>query len=407
VDDRALALPDKPSIAVLPFQNMSRDPDQEYFADGIVEEIITALSHFPRLFVIARNSSFTYKGRPGIDVRQVGRELGVRYVVEGSVRKAGERVRIAGQLIDASSGAHLWADRFDGVLADIFGLQDTVARNVVGAIGPRLMSAEIERAQRKRTASLDAYDLYLRALPNMHALTREDSDIVLTLLGRALAIDPDYAVAAGLAGWCYAQRANQRWQTDPESEKQAGIELGLRAIATGPDDPEALAMGGYAVAFLGKQPRAALAAVERAIALNPNSAQALLHAGWVHCVLGDAAVSVTMFERAMRQSPRDPTMFRTFAGQSFAHLVQERFEEAVLWARRSLEAKPNNSIPLRSLAAALGQLGRIAEARAVIERLRALVPDETIANYAAHSTFRFSGRLPLILAGLRKAGLPE
>src|SRR6516225_8844889 len=174
-----LPLPDRPSIAVLPFANLSSDPDQDYFADGVVEDIINALSHFPRLFVIARNSSFTYKGRPGIDIRQVGRELGVRYVLEGSVRRAGERVRIAAQLIDANSGAHLWADRFDGVLADVFDLQDSLTSSVVGAIGPRLMSAEVERAQRKRAASLDAYDLYLRALPHVYAMTPEGSDAAL------------------------------------------------------------------------------------------------------------------------------------------------------------------------------------------------------------------------------------
>jgi adenylate cyclase len=405
-----LQLPDKPSIAVLPFANLSGDPDQEYFADGMVEEIITALSHFPRLFVIARNSSFTYKGRPGIDIRQVGRELGVRYVLEGSVRRAGERVRIAGQLIDASSGAHLWADRFDGVLADIFDLQDTMARSIVGAIEPRLMSAEVERAQRKRAASLDAYDLYLRALPNVYAATREGNDTALSLLKQALAIDPDYAVAAGLASCCYVQRESQRWQTDPETEKtekQTATDLAHHAIAKGPNDPEALAMGGLAIAVFGDELRAGLAAIERAIGLNPNSALALNIAGWVHLYLGEAAVAVMMFERAMRQSPRDPTIFQSYAGLSWAHLFQERFEDAELWAQRAVAEKPNWTTSLRSLAAALGHLGRVGEARAVIERLRALVPDETITSYAPYTRFRSSGRLPLILEGLRKAGLPE
>jgi TolB-like protein/DNA-binding SARP family transcriptional activator len=409
-----LPLPSKPSIAVLPFANLSNDPDQDYFADGMVEDIITALSHFPRLFVIARNSSFTYKGRPGIDVRQVGRELGVRYVLEGSVRRAGERVRIAGQLIDASNGAHLWADRFDGVLADIFDLQDTVARSVVGAIEPRLMAAEVERAQRKRAASLDAYDLYLRALPHHYALTRDGSDAALTLLAQALAIDPDYAVAAGLAAWCYTLRTVQHRQTEPETEKRTGIELGHRAIARGPNDPDALAMGGYAIAFLGEELRAGLSAIERAITLNPNSAQALTHAGWVHGYLGEAAIAVTMFERSMRLSPRDLTMFRTYGGLSYANLLQERFEDAVLWARRSLDENPNYTPSLRLQAAALGHLARVGEAHAVIARLRALVPDETITSIAAWSTSLAAwskkpggGLLPLVLEGLRKAGLPE
>ena len=403
----SLPLPDKPSIAVLPFANLSNDPNQEYFADGVVEDIINALSHFPRLFVIARNSSFTYKGRPGIDIRQVGRELGVRYVLEGSVRRAGERVRIAAQLIDADSGAHFWADRFDGVLADVFDLQDSLARSVVGAIGPRLMSAEVERAQRKRAASLDAYDLYLRALPNVYAMTREGSDAALALLAQALAIDPDYAVAAGVASWCYAQRVAQRWRIDLEAEKRAGIDLGHRAIATGPNDPDALAMGGYAIAFLGDEMSAGLAAIERAIALNPNSTQALILAGWVYAFHGEAAVAVTMFERAMRLSPRDPTVFRIYAGLSFAYLLQERFEDTVLWARRTLDANPNLHPPLRFLAAALGHLGRSEEARVAVAHLRALAPDETITGFATWFPLRFSGRLPLILEGLRRAGLPE
>jgi adenylate cyclase len=403
----ALALPDKPSIAVLAFQNMSGDPEQEYFADGVVEDIITALSYFPRLFVIARNSSFTYKGRPGVDVRQVGRELGVRYVLEGSVRRAGERVRIAGQLIDASNGAHLWADRFDGVLADIFDLQDTVARSVVGAIEPRLMSAEVERAQRKLTASLDAYDLYLRALPHTYAMTREGNEAALALLGQALAIDPQYAVAAGRAASCYVIRANQRWQVDPDTERRTGLELGHRALASGPNDPEALAMAGHAIAHLGGELREGLVAIERAIALNPNGALAHRHAGWVHCYLGEPSRARGMFERAMLLSPREPMAFVTYLGMAQVHLFQEDFEEAASWARRALDQNPKYTSSLRYLATALGHLGRIEEARGVVARLLSLAPNDTIAAYAANAGVRWSGRLPLMLDGLRKAGLPE
>jgi adenylate cyclase len=238
-------------------------------------------------------------------------------------------------------------------------------------------------------------------------MTRDGSDIALTLLAQALAIDPDYAVAAGLASWCYQQRVPQRWQTDPEAEKQAGIALGHRAIAKGPNDPEALAMGGSAIAYLGEELRAGLVAIERAIALNPNSALALNRAGWVHCYLGEAAMAASMFERSMRQSPRDPTVYTTYSGLSYAHLVQECFEDAVLWAQRSLAEKPNYAATFRSLAAALGHLGRIEEAHAAIARLRAVVPDETITGFAAWTRLRFSGRLPVILEGLRRAGLPE
>jgi adenylate cyclase len=236
------------------------------------------------------------------------------------------------------------------VLTDIFDLQDTIARSVVGAIGPRLMSAEVERAQRKRSASLDAYDLYLRALPNVYAMTRGGNEAALTLLAQALAIDPDYAVAAGLASLCCTLRVLQNWPTNP-AEKQNGIELGRRAVAKGPNDPDALATGGYAIAFLGDDPRAGLAAIERAITLNPNSALALTLAGWARAVFGEAAMAITMFERSMRLSPRDPRVFIAYTGLSCAHLLQERFEDAVLWARRALDEAPNYIGPLRFQAA--------------------------------------------------------
>ena len=268
------------------------------------------------------------------------------------------------------------------------------------------MSAEVERAQRKRAASLDAYDLYLRALPNVYAMTREGNEAALTLLAQALAIDPDYAVAAGLASLCCTLRVLQDWPTNP-AEKQNGIELGNRAIAKGPNDPDALATGGYAIAFLGDDPRAGLAAIDRAITLNPNSALALTLAGWARAVLGEAAMAIAMFERSMRLSPRDPRAFITYTGLSCAHLLQERFEGAVLWARRALDEAPNYVGPLRFQAAALGHLGRIDEAHAVTARLRALAPNETITSFAAWTQFRCSGLLPMILEGLRRAGLPE
>ena len=241
-----LSLPDKPSIAVLPFTNMGGDP---YFTDGVVEDIITALSHVPRLFVIARNSTFTYRDRM-VDIRQIGRELGVRYVLEGSVRRAGGRLRITGQLLDAATGAHLWADHYGGDVKDVFDLQDQVTESVVGAISPRLLAAEIARVKIKRPDSLDAYDLYLRAIAAVREMTRERNEEALSYIERALHLDPDYAVAAGLAAWAYALRFAQDWRIDPETDKKRGIELGRAAIGKGPHDSEALAMGGYAVAFL-------------------------------------------------------------------------------------------------------------------------------------------------------------
>ena len=265
-------LPDKPSIAVLPFQNMSGDPEQEYFADGIVEEIITALSRMRWLFVIARNSSFTYKGR-AVDVKQVGRELGVRYVLEGSVRKAANRVRITGQLIDASTGAHLWADRFDGALEDIFDLQDQVTASVVGAIAPKLEQAEIERAKRKPTESLDAYDYYLRGMASFHQGTREANDEALPLFYRAIELDPDFASAYGMAAWCYAQRKMNGWVTDRAQEIAETARLARRAAELGKDDAVALCAGGFALAYVVGDLDDGGAMIDRALVLNPNLAR--------------------------------------------------------------------------------------------------------------------------------------
>ncbi len=265
----ALALPDKPSIAVLPFQNMGGDPEQEYFADGIVEEIITALSCIRWLFVIARNSSFTYKGRP-VDVRQVGRELGVRYVLEGSVRKGASRVRITGQLVDTLTGAHLWADRFDGILDDIFDLQDRMTASVVGAISPKLEQAEIERAKRKPTDSLDAYDYYLRGLPLVIQTTKEANSAALRLLREAIELDPDFAAAHGLAAWCYVVRKVNGFMTDRAQEVQEATRLAHRATELDKDDAVALCWGGYALGYVAGDLDAGTAFVDQALGINPN-----------------------------------------------------------------------------------------------------------------------------------------
>jgi adenylate cyclase len=398
------ALPDKPSIAVLPFTNMSPDPDHQYFADGIVEDIITALSRFPRLFVIARNSTFTYRDR-AVDVRQIGRELGVRYILEGSVRRAGGRLRITGQLIDASTGAHLWADRYDGDLEDVFELQDRVTARVVGAIAPALFEAELDRTKTKRPDSLDAYDLYLRALAAIREMTRERNEEALAHVERALRLEPDYAVAAGLGAWACTLRVAQNWSVDFETEKRRGMELARLAIAKGGQDAAALAYGGYAIAFLGEEFEEGLSVLDRAISLNPNRAMALSNAGWVRCYIGQAVDAIDDFERVIRLSPREITLFRVQTGLAFAHLLLEEFEEAVSWGRRALDNNPNYTPSHRALAAALAHLGRVEEARAVGTRLLALVPDFTPFN--EKRLFRKSGKLPLILEGLRLAGLPE
>ena len=327
----ALPLPDRPSLAVLPFTNMSGDPEQEYFADGVVEEIITALSRVRWFFVIARNSSFTYKGR-SVDIRQVGRELGVRYVLEGSIQKSGNRVRISGQLIEAASGRHVWADRFDSELADIFDLQDRITESVVGAIEPSLRRAEIERASAKRTEDLDAYDLYLRAMANHFALTRPASDEALRLLDRALELDRNYSAAKALAAIIHNTRVVQNWADQTEIER--GIQLAREALADHRDDPTTLRGAAVALAYLAHDFEPALAAIDRALTLNPNSATAYEHSGWIRLIVSDWRTSIDHFQKAMRLSPLDPAMGWFVAGLSWALLVAGRPEEALAWARK-------------------------------------------------------------------------
>jgi adenylate cyclase len=401
---RAPAIPDKPSIAVLPFTNISPDPDQQHLADGIAEEIITALSRVPRLFVIARNSSFTYQDR-AVDIRQVGRELGVRYVLEGSVRRAGSRLRITGQLIDAATGAHLWADRYDGDVVDVFELEDQVTERVVGAIAPSLFAAELARTKTKRPDSLDAYDLYLRALAAAWAMTRERNAEALALIEQALRLDPDYAVEAGLGAWIYTLRFAHNWWREPEAERERGVALARAALSKGRDDPEALAMGGYALAFLGEEFEHGLGALKRSLALNPNSAMAFSHSGWAKCYLGRAEEGIADFHRAVRLSPREITLFRLHAGLAFAHLLLGEFEDAVDWGWKAVDGNPNFTPGYRPLAAALAHLGRLDEAKDVAGRLLQLMPNFTPAT--EKRLFRRSGKLPLILEGMRLAGLPE
>jgi adenylate cyclase len=331
--------PDNPSIAVLPFQNMSGDPEQEYFADGMVEEIITALSRFPQFFVIARNSSFTYKGRP-VDVKQVGRELGVRYVLEGSVRKAGNRVRITGQLIDAANGVHLWADRFEGALADIFELQDQVTKCVVGAITPKLEQAEIERARIKPTENLNAYDLYLRALPHYNAFTGIGNDEALGLLRRAIKLDPDYAVAKAFAAYCLLQRDNQGYTEINQTESDESIRLAREALDAGRDDPRVLLLAGMVLASLAHDWETAITALDRALSLNSNSVQVWMTSGWVRVLAGDPRTAAEHFSHAIRLSPRAPDITRALAGLGIANMMAGDYDEALKFGRRALQEMP-------------------------------------------------------------------
>ena len=401
-----LALLEQPTIAVLPFQNMSGDPEQEYFVDGLVEDITTALSRFKSLVVIARNSSFAYKGK-AIDIRQVSRELGVRYLLEGSVRKAGDRLRIGAQLIDTATGKHIWADRYDGALADVFDLQDSVTSNVVAVIAPRVQRVEIARAQAKSTESLSAYDLYLRALALMSDHTYDSYGQALALLDRAVIIDPNYSSAYGLMADCYRHR--DFLMMAPDSEELArGLHTGMRAIATGRDNPDALARGGFAIATLGGRPEDGVVHLERALALNPNSLTVVRFAAQIFVMLGNHERAMAHYNRAMQISPLDPYIGDTYWGVAHAYFIAGHFEQAIAWANKALAVMelPHLSLIVKAGALAAADRPR-SEVQEVIQQLLSIVPGVSIKGIRQRiQGYRQTDR-ERIEAALRKAGLPE
>lgn len=403
---QALPLPDKPSIAALPFLNLSGDPEQEYFADGVVEDIITALSRMRWLFVIARNSSFTYKGR-AVDVKQVGRELGVGYVLEGSVRKAANRVRITGQLIDATTGGHLWADRFEGTLDDIFELQDRITASVVGAITPELERAEIERAKRTATKNLNAYDCYLRGIANLHQGSREAIDQALPLFHKAIELDPDFASAYAMAAWCCFWRKVNGWMADPAQEIAEGVRLARRAVELGRDDAVALTRAGHALGHLVGNLDGGIALLDRALVLNPNLASAWFLGGFLRVWHGEHDGAIEHFTRAMRLSPLDPELYRMQAGMAAAHLFAARFDEASSWAEKAYRDLPSFLMVVSIIAASHALAGRTEEARRAMHHLRELDPALRISNLRDWLPIHRSEDLATFADGLRNAGLPE
>jgi TolB-like protein len=400
-----LSLPSKPSIAVLPFQNLSGDPEQEYFADGVVEELITALSRMRWLFVIARNSSFTYRGH-AIDVKQVGRELGVRYVLEGSVRKASNRIRISGQLIDAATGVSLWADRFDGGIEDIFDLQDRVTSSVVGAIAPKLEQAEIERAKRKPTESLDAYDYYLRGLAGVHRWTREANAEALEMLYRAIQLDPDFASAYGMAARCYSQRKTAGWMTDRAKEVGEAERLARRAAELGREDAVALWTAGLALAFVVGDLDDGARFTERALTLNPNLVWAWLFSGWVKLWIGEPDVAIDRFAQAMRLNPQDPLFFQMQAGTALAHFFAGRHDLAFTMAAAAMKDQPNFVLGWGTMAASGALSGRAEEAIKAMARLRQLAPALRLSNLTEFLALRRPADIAAWKEGLQRAGLP-
>lgn len=401
-----LALPDKPSIAVLPFQNMSGDPEQEYFADGMVEEIITALSRMRWLFVIARNSSFVYKGR-AVDVRQVGSDLGVRYVLEGSVRKAANQVRITAQLIDATTGAHLWAQRFEGSLEDIFDLQDKVTAGVVGPIAPRLESAEIERAKQKPTESLDAYDYYLRGVGDVEGTTKEVNAAALALFYKAIEIDPNFASAYAMAARCYTLRKSNSWMDDPVGETAETIRLARRVKEIGKDDAVALCRAGFAYARVGYELESGAAMVERAIALNPHLAAAWQFSGILKAYLGEPETAIEHSALAMRLSPLDPGLYSMQTTTALAHFIAGRYEEASSWAEKAIQQGSLFLPAFRIAAASRALAGRLEEAQSAVARMLQIDPNSRISNLAEHAPIRRPRDMERYKDGLRKAGLQE
>jgi TolB-like protein/class 3 adenylate cyclase len=402
----ALALPDKPSIAVLPFANLSSDPEQDYFADGMVEDIITALSHFKALFVTARNSSFTYKGR-AVDVKQVGRELGVRYVLEGSVRKAANRVRITGQLVDTATGAHLWAERFDGGLGDIFDLQDQVTESVVGAIAPAVERAEIERAKRKPTESLDAYAVYLRGLASYYQFgSRQANDEALRLFNSAIELDPDFASAYALAALCCVWAKINGWFSNSANDIAEVTRLAQRTVELGKDDAIALAAAGNALVYVARDLGVGAALIDRALLLNSNLAEAWFYGGWAKNWLREPEAAIERFARAMRLNPLDQRMSGMRAGTAAAHFFLGCYDGAASWAAMALQDNPDYQPGLRMAAASNAMAGRSEQANKAVARLRQLNPTlrvstlkDALGPWHADDLSRYQG--------LRLAGLPE
>ena len=404
--ESAPPLPDKPSIAVLPFQNISGDPEQDYFADGIVEDIITALSRFRSLFVIARNSSFTYKGK-AVDIKQVGRELGVRYVLEGSVRKLGGRVRISGQLIDSATGSHVWADRYDGKLEDVFELQDQITASVVGELFSNVKAAEIERANRKPTANLDAYDCYWRGFAENWKYTRSSTDAAIAYFLQAADLDPNFSSAYGHAAVIYAVRRQNGWMVDTAQESAEAIRLARRAVGLSQMDEVALCRGGFALAYFAGELDFGADCIKRALAMNPNYALGWLFSAWVHLYLGEHETSLTQVRQWARLDPRDPTLHQEKLISALAHMFLGHFEEAVSLAEQFVAGRPTLLVGWRVLAMCRALAGDVASANIATRKALELDPSLTVsALVAMQPPWRRAVDVERYREGIARAGFP-
>jgi TolB-like protein len=401
-----LPLPDKPSIAVLPFQNMSGDPEQEYFADGMVEDIITALSRFRSLFVIARNSSFTYKGKAA-DIKKVGQELGVRYVLEGSVRKAARRVRITGQLIDAATGSHLWADRFEGDLKDVFELQDQVTACVAGELVTQVNFAETERANRKPTASLDAYDCYLRGLANIWKWTKDSNDAALAYFLKAIELDQTFALAYAFAGQMYVLREQSRWMVDPSQESAKAVRLARRAIELGQVDDLVLCLSGFIFAFIDGDLDLAADCIGRGLSMNTNLAWGWNFSGWVHLYLGNHQIAIEDLRRAERLSPRDPNVLQVKTAAGLAHYFDGRYCEAARLVEPITREFPTFVPAWRTMAVSNALAGDLALADKAVRKALEFDPSQKVSVLLSQMPLRRLEDRERWKEGLIKAGFPE
>jgi TolB-like protein len=395
---------ERPSIAVLPFLNLGGNSDSDYLVDGIVEDIITALSRNRGFFVIARNSSFTYKGR-SVDLKQVARELGVRYVLEGSIRVSGDRMRVTGQLIECVMGRHLWADRFDDTSADPFALQDRLVERVVGAIAPAVEKAEMDRVKREPTSNPAAYDLYLRGLASWNRWSKDDNANALTLFYAAIEKDPEFATPYGLAASCFQFAKANGWRSDFDREEIS--RLTERAVGLGSDDAVALCWGGHVRAFFFKEVERALLLIDRALELDVNLAAAWQRSGWVRGYAGDHEEAIRSLERAMRLNPLDPRVFLTQSAMAFAHFIAGRDQEASDWAALAGRVKPNWMPALRVAIAANAMLGRMEEARHGVQEYERIDPDVTIRKICEHYPFQREQDKQRLTEALRKAGIRE
>jgi TolB-like protein len=399
-------LPDKPSIAVLPFTNLSGETLQDYFTDGVVEDIITQLSRFPELFVIARNSSFAYKGQ-SVDVRDVGRDLGVRYVLEGSVRKVANRVRMTGQLIDAASGVHVWADRFESALDDIFALQDQMTESVVGAIAPKLEQAEIERAKRTPTENLSAYDCFLRGMAAWHDWTQASHNNALKLFYQAIELDPEFARPHALAAGCYLMRKSNGWILDRAAEIAETERLARLGADLGRTDAVALAWSAHALALVVGDIKTGLALIDHALLLNANLAVAWQRSGWIRIYAGDCELAIEHLKRAMRLSPLDPLMHLAHSATAFGYFLLGNVDEASAWAERALHLRSKWPPALRVLAMSNALAGREPAAREAVARLRLVQPQLRVSNIHEQIFLHRPEHMAMYVEAMRKAGLPE